>query len=64
MGKIGFWEDYKERTWGDGSADIFGVAVDKVIAKFTADQGIAPTKAELRAGLEFTLGPMDELKEE
>jgi hypothetical protein len=50
--------------WGDGPADIFGEAVDQAIAEFTEDVGRAPTKAELREGLEFTLGAMDELKDE
>jgi len=61
---MGYWEDNENRTWGDGPADIFGEAVDQAIAEFTEDVGRAPTKAELRAGLEFTLGAMDELKEE
>lgn len=41
-----------------------GDAVDQIIAEFTEDMGRAPTKAELREGLEFTIAAMDELKEE
>ncbi len=61
---MGYWENDKGQTWGDGPADIFGEMVDQAIAEFTEDVGRAPTKAELREGLEFHLGPMDELKEE
>ena len=61
---MGYWEDDKKRMWGDGPADIFGEAVDQAVAEFTEDVGRAPTKAELREGLEFTLGAMDELKDE
>lgn len=47
-------------TWGDGPADTFGDALDNVVVQFQSALGRNPTKAELRAGLEFTLGPYEE----
>jgi hypothetical protein len=61
---MGYWENEKQQTRGDGPADIMGDAIDQVIAEFTEDMGRAPTKAEIREGLEFSLAAMDELKEE
>jgi hypothetical protein len=46
--------------WGDVPADIFGEALDGIVEQFEADLGRRPSKAELRAGLEFSLGPYQE----
>lgn len=49
-----------EMFWGDSVADTMDEAIDNIVADFVRDQGRQPTKAELRAGLEFSLGSYDE----
>lgn len=46
--------------WGDGPADLMGDAVDRIVEEFERCVERRPTKVELRAGLEFTLGAYDE----
>ena len=54
-------EDAKTHPmWGDVPADILGNAVDEIVAQFQEDLGRRPTKAELRDGLDFTLGVYEE----
>ena len=64
---MGYWDskdnEGNEVTWGDGVADLMGDAIDAIIAEFTEDVGRAPTRAELRNGLDFTIGAMEELEE-
>ena len=67
---MGWWEqDRKGRSfvetpeklvWGDRPADIIGDALDAIVQEFTNDLGRRPTKLEVRAGLEFSLGPLEE----
>jgi hypothetical protein len=45
-----------EMMWGDRPADIFDVAIDEIVKVFEAELERRPTKGELRAGLEFSLG--------
>lgn len=47
-------------AWGDGPADILDVALDEIASAFRSDLGREPTKAELRAGLEFSLLSVEE----
>lgn len=65
---MGYWETNREGVsfaasegpqmiWGDAPADVMGDAVDAIVQTFTADVGRPPTKDEIRAGLEFNLGP-------
>jgi hypothetical protein len=44
-----------EMVWGDAPADAMGDALDRIIQAFKDDVGRAPTKAEVRAGLEFSI---------
>jgi hypothetical protein len=64
---MGWWEqneqgvsfadaEGEEMVWGDGPADTMGAAVDEIVAEFERDWDRKPTKAEIRAGLEFVLG--------
>lgn len=52
--------DGGEMIWGDGPADLMGEAVASITQEFQQYEGRNPTKAELRAGLEFTLGGISE----
>lgn len=52
--------DGEEMIWGDGPADLMGEAVASITQEFQQYEGRNPTKAELRAGLEFTLGGISE----
>lgn len=49
--------------WGDGPADLLDTAIEAIIAEFEAHDERPPTKAEIRAGLEFALGGYDETPE-
>lgn len=49
-----------EMLWGDAPADIFGDAIDGVILAFETEVQRRPTKDEVRAGLEFSLGVFDD----
>jgi hypothetical protein len=44
-----------DMVWGDPAADIIDVALTEIIAAFKEGLGRTPTKAEIRAGLEFSL---------
>ena len=67
---MGWWEQDREGhsfvetpdklLWGDGPADIVGDALDAIIAEFANDLERRPTKAEIRAGLVFFLGPRED----
>jgi hypothetical protein len=46
-------------VWGDDPADVIGAALDSISSSFLADVGRLPTKAEIRAGLEFSLRVRD-----
>lgn len=46
--------------WGDSVADIMDDAIFRIIREFQKEHGRKPTKAELRAGLEFDLGAYEE----
>lgn len=45
-----------ELLWGDNVADILDGAIDSITDEFDKAYDRKPTKAELRAGLEFSLG--------
>lgn len=45
-----------EMVWGDGPADILDGAINEITARFQESYGRDPTRDELRAGLEFSLG--------
>lgn len=53
-------EDGPEMLWGDAPADIVDDALDQIVNAFREDVGRKPTKAELHAGLEFSLGIYEE----
>jgi hypothetical protein len=42
--------------WGDGPADAMDNALEQINAEFERDKGRKPTRDELHAGLEFSLG--------
>lgn len=46
--------------WGDAPADILDAAIAAIVKTFVEDVGRRPTKTEIRAGLEFSLGGFDE----
>ena len=46
--------------WGDSVADTLDAAIAVIVADFQASIGRKPTKVELRAGLEFSLGSYEE----
>lgn len=48
--------DPPDMWWGDGPADVMDSAIAAIAEDFQRDQGRRPTKAEVRAGLEFSLG--------
>lgn len=43
-------------VWGDGPADWMDGAIDKIVAEFDEAWGRRPTRAEMEAGLRFSLG--------
>ena len=45
-----------EIFWGDGPADAMDNAIDTIVQEFALHWGRKPTKDEMRAGLEFSLG--------
>jgi hypothetical protein len=45
-----------QMIWGDAPADIMDEALEDVVKTFADGVGRRPTKAEIRAGLEFALG--------
>lgn len=47
-------------VWGDGPADILDDAIDKISAEFRAAYDRSPSRAELEAGLLFSLGAYEE----
>lgn len=49
-------KDGPEMVWGDGPADFLDAALDRIKEEFQRDWDRQPTDAELRAGLEFSLG--------
>lgn len=49
-------EGDEELLWGDGPADILDDAIAKIAKEFEGIENRRPTKAEMRAGLEFSLG--------
>jgi hypothetical protein len=49
-------DDSEEMLWGDGPADVMDSALAAIVEAFEQAQGRRPTKAEVRAGLEFSLG--------
>lgn len=66
--KMGYWtqnaqgnsfaetpEGEPEMIWGDAPADVMGDALDVIIRVFQRDVGRAPTKAEILAGVEFSV---------
>jgi hypothetical protein len=46
--------------WGDGPADYMDAALDNIVKLFWSENLRPPTKAELKAGLLFSLGCYDE----
>jgi hypothetical protein len=50
-----------EMYWGDAAADIMDNAIDEIVQQFELNWGRRPTKDEMRAGLEFSLGGSDEV---
>lgn len=42
--------------WGDQPADIMDLAIAKIVETFELEVGRPPTKTEMRAGLEFSMG--------
>lgn len=65
---MGWWDMGKkgkvDLCMGDEPADIMGVAVDKLIALYQKMWDRRPTKTEIRAALEFVLGPYTERMKE
>lgn len=47
--------------WGDGPADAMDNAIDLIVKEFERYEGRRPTKDEMRAGLEFSLGGSDQV---
>lgn len=63
---MGFWKsalpNATEGIWGDSLADIMDDTIATLVDEFVAQVGRKPSKAELIAGLEFSLGAYDEEK--
>jgi len=53
-------EDGWTGDWGDQPADVLDDAIARIVEIFESDLGRKPTKAELRAGLEFSLSVHEE----
>jgi hypothetical protein len=49
-----------ELIWGDGPADIIDGAFREIAREFVDNVGRKPTVAELRNGLEFSLGALED----
>lgn len=47
-------------VWGDAPADVIGNAIDEVVEAFERDLGRRPKKAEIEAGIKFTLSGYEE----
>ena len=45
-----------EMMWGDGPADILDNALDEIVKEFKREFDRRPTRAELLAGMKFSLG--------
>lgn len=43
-------------SWGDGPADLLDDVLGEIVSDFKRAFGRPPTKGELRAGLEFSIG--------
>lgn len=54
-------EDGTELWWGDAPADALDNAIDEIVAAFEGSFGRRPTKDEVRAGLEFSLGGSEDV---
>ncbi len=63
---MGWWEtspsgasftrnDGPEMLWGDGPADILDDAIDAIVKEFERSLERRPTRAEIEAGLRFSL---------
>ena len=71
---MGYWrqgEDgsslHREETglvWGDAPADIVDLAIGEIIIAFERDMGRKPLKAEIEAGIKFSLGIYNDNMEE
>lgn len=48
-------------VWGDAPADAMDEAIAVISKAFKNDVGRLPTKAEIRAGLEFALSSYEEV---
>lgn len=51
-----------EMLWGDSVADILDSAIAEITTEFLKREARKPTKSELRAGLEFSLGAIKEVQ--
>ncbi len=49
----------EEMMWGDSVADVLDSAIAAIAQEFEMQYQRRPTKAELRAGLEFSLGGVE-----
>jgi hypothetical protein len=61
---MGWWNQDKDGhsfaegsdlIWGDEPADAMGSALDSILNDFVRDVGRRPTRAEVHAGLDFSL---------
>jgi hypothetical protein len=50
-----------EMVWGDSVADILDGAIAEIADEFEQQYNRRPTKDEVRAGLEFSLGGKEEV---
>jgi hypothetical protein len=46
----------EEMLWGDSCADILDNAIDEIVKEFKEAHDRRPTRAELLAGMKFSLG--------
>lgn len=51
-----------ELVWGDSPADIMDDALAQIVKVFKQDVGREPSKAEVIAGVKFSLGGLDLLE--
>jgi len=67
---MGWWNQKPDGTslevidtglvWGDGPADTMDTAIAEIVHQFQSAWTRKPTKAELEAGLKFSLGSYEE----